>query len=191
MDESGLIDLIEARHDSAGRPIVVGISGYGGSGKSTLAKRVADRIPGAYRLRGDDLLDPERSHKRSANWDGVERSRLVEEVLVPVRERRHGLFHRYDWSARRLGAPEPLPNADVVVVDLIGLFHPDALEVLDLTVWCDVDLTTATKRGLARDSALGRNFEVLWSDVWVPNEADFDTFFAPRSHAEVLISPAR
>jgi hypothetical protein len=149
---------------------------------------VVDRIPGAYRLRGDDFLDPERSHKRSSDWDGVERLRLVEEVLVPVRERRRGSFRRYDWSARQLGELEPLPDVDILVVDLIGLLHPEALDALDLTVWCDVDLQTATQRGQARDAALGRNFEALWRDVWVPNEIDFERLFAPRTRAEVLIS---
>jgi uridine kinase len=188
MDESGLIALIDARRASAGRPIVVGVSGYGGSGKSTLTRQLVNRIPGAYRLRGDDFLDPERSHKRSSDWDGVERLRLVEEVLVPIRERRRGSFRRYDWSARQLGELEPLPDVDILVVDLIGLLHPEALDALDLTVWCDVDLQTATQRGQARDAALGRNFEALWRDVWVPNEIEFERLFAPRSHAEVLIS---
>ena len=190
MDESGLVDLIQTRRANADTPIVVGISGYGGSGKSTLARRLVERIPGAYRLRGDDFLDPQRSHKRSSDWDGVERTRLVEEVLIPLKQRQQGAFRRYDWAAGRLGAPEPIPTADVLVVDVVGLFHPEALGAIDLTVWCDVDLATATERGIARDAALGRNFEFLWRTVWVPNESDFDKRFAPREHAEALISPS-
>lgn len=74
---------------------------------------------------------------------------------------------------------------DALVVDLIGLFHPDTLEVLDLTIWCDVDLPTATKRGMQRDADLGRDHSRLWTDVWVPNEIDFDDRFAPRERAEI------
>lgn len=60
---------------------MVGISGYGGSGKSTLARRTVGDDPSMVRMRGDDFLDPSRSHRRSPDWDGVERVGLVHEVL--------------------------------------------------------------------------------------------------------------
>lgn len=62
------------------------------------------------RMRGDDFLDPSRSHCRSGDWDGVDRRRLVNEVLAPFREEREGSFRRYDWSRRELGEPEPVPG---------------------------------------------------------------------------------
>lgn len=179
-------DLIATTAAKAGGPIVVGISGFGGSGKSTLARALA-RIPGVVRMRGDDFLDPVLSHSRSSDWAGVERGRLVAEVLRPFRERRPSTFRRYDWSRRELGAPQSVPSGDVMVVDLIGLFHPETLPVLDLTAWCDVDLETATQRGMARDRSLGRDHDRLWTEVWVPNEVDFLERFRPRDHAEHLV----
>jgi uridine kinase len=183
---SDLISVIEARRHAAQRPIVVGVSGYGGSGKSTLARQIVERLTGAVRMRGDDFLDPSRSHRRSSDWDGVERSRLVSEVLEPVREGRPGTFRRYDWSRRELGAPEPVPLAEVLTVDLIGLFHPDALSAIDLAIWCDVDLEMSTQRGIARDAELGRDTGTLWREVWVPNERDFEERFSPRARADIL-----
>ncbi|WP_370688328.1 uridine kinase [Cryobacterium sp. SO1] len=181
-----LIDRIEVQRRRTGRPIVVGVSGYCGSGKSTLTRQIVDALPGAVRMRGDDFLDPSRSHRRSSDWDGVERSRLVSEVLAPLREGRPSMFRRYDWTRRGLGEPESLPDAQVLAVDLIGLFHPEALPTIDLAIWCDVDLQTAARRGLARDAKLGRNHEGLWRDVWIPNERDFQDQFSPRAHADVL-----
>lgn len=139
-------------------------------------------------MRGDDFLDPVRSHHRSSDWDGVERERLATEVLVPFRERRASAFRRFDWTSRSLGAAEPVPAGDVLVVDLVGLFHPDILSVLDLTVWCDVDLATAQARGMQRDERLGRDHSALWTDVWVPNERDFEARFSPRERAEILFA---
>jgi uridine kinase len=188
---SGLVSLIEMRREEAQRPIVVGVSGYSGSGKSTLARQIVVRLTGAVRMRGDDFLDPARSHKRSSDWDGVERSRLVSEVLEPVREGRASTFRRYDWSRKELGAPEPLPFAEVLTVDLIGLFHPVALSAIDLAIWCDVDLETSALRGMARDAKLGRDHDALWRDVWVPNERDFQEQFAPRVRADILYSTSR
>ncbi|GAA3539019.1 uridine kinase [Aeromicrobium flavum] len=190
MDFRELADLVLARRAAADRPIVVGISGYGGSGKSTLARALVEALPDAVRMRGDDFLDPYRSHRHSPDWDGVERERLVAEVLLPFREERPSEFRRFDWDAGALADPKPVPRADVMVVDLVGLFHPDALPALDLTVWCDVDLETATGRGRERDRAAGRDHDQLWAEVWEPNERAFDTAFAPREVAEVRFPTA-
>ncbi|MCA5922104.1 uridine kinase family protein [Curtobacterium oceanosedimentum] len=185
MDRASVIDLVASRRASARAPIVVGVSGYCGSGKSTLTRTLVEALPGAVRIRGDDFLDPLRSHQRSVDWDGVDRPRLVSSVFEPHRAGRASTFQRFDWSARALGPAEPLPRTDVLVVDLIGLFHPDALPHLDVTIWCDVDLQTAAQRGMARDRALGRRHENLWRDVWIPNERDFEERFSPRDGAGV------
>ncbi|THG33976.1 phosphoglycerate transporter [Glaciibacter flavus] len=187
MEVAELAGAIASRRAERGRPIVVGISGYGGAGKSTLARNLLGLVPGSVRMRGDDFLDPSRSHRRSTDWDGVERSRLVREVLGPFRDRQPSMFRRFDWSARALGDPEPIPTGEVLIVDLIGLFHPEAVGALDLTVWCDVDLATAQRRGMRRDSALGRDHSSLWNEVWVSNERDFDERFGPASAAEIRI----
>ena len=79
-----------------------------------------------------------------------------------------------------------MPTGEVLVVDLIGLFHPEALPFLDLCVWVETSLETAQERGMRRDDALGRDFSGLWRDVWVPNEIDFEREFSPRSRAEIL-----
>ena len=95
------------------------------------------------------------------------------------------MFRRYDWGERRLGSPEPVPSGEVLVVDLIGLFHADSADAFDLRIWCDVDLETATQRGMARDAALGRKYLDLWDEVWVPNERDFADRFDPRGAADI------
>ncbi|MTB89515.1 phosphoglycerate transporter [Aeromicrobium senzhongii] len=185
MDLQELAGLVTARRAAAGRPIVVGISGYGGSGKSTLARELVEALPDAVRMRGDDFLDPVRVHERSADWDGVERDRLATEVLRPFREGVPGEFRRFDWDLGRFRDPEPVPRADVLVVDLIGLFHPETLPLLDLTVWCEVDLDTAVQRGMLRDRRAGHDHDRVWTDVWAANERDFESAFGPREVADV------
>lgn len=186
-DLSGLVDRIEQRRRDADRPIVVGVSGFGGAGKSTLARALVSAIDGCARMRGDDFLDPYRSHARSSDWDGVDRARLVADVLVPFREGRSSTFRRWDWHAGALAAPEPVPAGSVMVVDLIGLLHPEALASLDLSVWCDVALDVAAARGMRRDRDAGSDHDALWRDVWVPNDRDFSARFAPRDVADVLV----
>lgn len=189
MDLTGLCEVLPVRRVSAGRPIVVGVSGYGGSGKSTLTRRLVQAIPGAVRLRGDDFLDPRRSHTWSRDWCGLERDRLVAEVLRPFRDGEEVWFRRFDWDVGRLTEPQTLPPADYLVVDAVGLFHPITLPLLDVTIWCDVDLATATARGRERDRRAGHDHDRLWTEVWEPTERAFEEFFAPRGVAEVHYRP--
>ncbi|WP_022890698.1 uridine kinase family protein [Agromyces italicus] len=186
-DVDAVFEHVMAARAAAEGPIVVGISGFCGAGKSTLARALVERADGIVRIRGDDFLDPARSHRRSGDWSGVERERLADEVLRPFREGRASEFRPYDWGAGRLGEPRPLPSAEVLVVDLIGLFHPDTVGLLDVRIWVDLDLETAARRGKARDEALGRRHDRLWDEVWVPNERDFAERFRPRDHAHLIV----
>lgn len=165
--------------------VMVGISGFAGSGKSTLATELAAAVPG-YRLRGDDFLDPQRSHRRSGDWDGVDRDRLVSTVLQPFRGRRPARFRRFDWTRRELGEEELLPSSPVVVLDAIGLLHPAVLPWLDLAIWVDTRIDVAAARGRARDRELGRDHDRLWDEVWTPNDRDFARRFTPWRVADLL-----
>ena len=185
-----MLSVVESVSAASRDPVVVGISGFGGAGKSTLARALVEALPDAVRMRGDDFLDPERSQRRSPDWDGVERIRLRDTVLRPFRDRRPETFQRFDWSRGILGDPEPVPEAKVLVVDLVGLFHPSILDELQVTVWCDLDLETAGERGMARDRSLGRDHDRLWREVWMPNDRDFERGFAPREQAMLSVPTA-
>ena len=185
-----LIDAV-GRHRARSTRVVVGISGFGGSGKSTLARRLVDTVPRSVRIRGDDFIAPALARERSADWAAIERMRLRRTVLEPFLSWHPGRFRRYDWGSGVLGPEEPIPEAEVLIVDAVGLFHPDLDGVIDLAVWVDVDLETATERGKQRDRMNGDDNERVWDDVWVPNERDFAARFAPRDRADIRYQPRR
>ncbi len=170
------------------RPAVVGVSGYGGAGKSTLSRALESAVPGAVRLRGDDFLDPRRSHQRSSDWDGVDRERM-REVIALFRAGEPVRYRPVDWSTWELGEPVDLPAGSVLIVDSIGILHPDLLGHFDLTVWVDASHEDATRRGMARDRAAGSDHDRLWVEVWEPNDRDFDALFSPRDVADLRCGP--
>lgn len=181
---------VRAAIESVARPAVVAVSGYGGAGKSTLSRSIAEDVAGAVRLRGDDFLDPSRSHRRSGDWDGVGRRRMRHEVVEPFLAGHPVRYRPFDWSTRALGAPVDLPPGDLLVIDSIGIVHPDMVDLFALTIWVDVSQDDATRRGKSRDAALGRDHDRLWDEVWEPNDRDFDRRFDPRAAADLVVIPA-
>ena len=163
-------ELVEAiRGLRASRsPIVVAISGYGGSGKSTLADALVAEVPGSVRLSGDDFLRPDRFDQRSPDIDVVDGARLGSEV------------ERFRATAA---------SGATLIVEGIGIVHPELADAFDLTVWIDVPLDIATARGKARDRAAANDHDRLWDEVWEPNERDYDARFAPREAADLLYQP--
>lgn len=187
-----LKDIAEAigRLRASSSRVVVAITGFGGAGKSTLTKTLVELVPGCVRLRGDDFLDPSRSHLRSPDWDGVERDRIRTEVIEPFRREEPAVYRPYDWDIGTLGPPVTLPSAEVLLVDSIGLAHPELENCFDLMVWVDVDLETAGLQGRARDRRAGSDHDALWDEVWIPNDRDFAETYDPVSRADLLYLPS-
>ena len=183
-DLAEVVTAVDRRRSSLDR-VVVAVSGYAGAGKSVLARALVDALDDAVRVRGDDFLEPSLVHRRSAAWDGVDRRRLRSEVLEPFRAGRPVMVRPLDWVTKRLGAATPLPHASVLVLDAIGIFHPDLLPWFDLTVWVDVDLEVARARGMARDRAAGLDHDDLWAQVWTANDREFEQTFFPADQADV------
>ena len=126
-----IAESIEILRRSQPRSIVA-ISGYGGAGKSTLAKALASST-GSTRLRGDDFLDPYRSHHRSTDWVDVDLTTAGERGRE--RDRTNGHDHDQLWTDvwlpndRDFAARfDPRGRADVLYVpaDVAPQGMPDA-----------------------------------------------------------------
>lgn len=148
-----------------------------------------DHITRSVRLRGDDFLDPIRSHERSSDWDGVDRTRMRKEAIAPFRRHERISYRPLDWTTRTAGPVRDLPDASVLLVDSIGIFHPELAGCFDLRVWVDVTASSALRRGMARDRANGHDHDRLWTDVWAPNDLNFARNYLPKSSADVCFVP--
>jgi uridine kinase len=162
-------------------PAVVGVDGPSGSGKSTLSEAICSVArsgsSGALRvhvLHTDELLD---------GWDGLDTMApaLVAQVLARLPERRVLQHRRYDWHAKRFGAPRPVPVCDLLVVEGVGAGDLAVAPWLDLLVWTDAEPELRRRRALARD---GDDY-APWYEFWARQEAEHHRRQRTRERADL------
>jgi uridine kinase len=167
--------------------VIVGISGFGGSGKSTLAAALADVLHSP--TVSTDEFATEAVLQPSQDWNGIDRGRLIRQILEPLRkgERQIAYDSSGDWKAWTTESKTLQLDGSHFIVEGVGLFHPDVLPFFTLTVWIDIDPGESTRRGLARDAQAGHDDRSIWQGVWAPNDQRFAEVFDPKGNADMVI----
>lgn len=186
--EPSLAEICQTIEDSVhvDRTRVIAVSGFGGSGKSTFALALGRQL--GVPVVGIDEFGTAEVFSRSFDWSGLDRPRLVGQVLKPLKDGQQLITYDScdDWGTWRT-KPVTVSVADGLVLEGIGIFHPDLAQFLDFKIWLDVDLETATRQGTARELAAHRDPGTVWKDLWEPNEADFFAMYQPRAHADLIV----
>jgi uridine kinase len=169
--------------------VIVGVSGFGGAGKSTLAERLAGELDRAAIVSADDFtIDQQR--QRCDDWSSVDRGRIAEQVLIPARNSQPVCYQQYDWPRNELGLWRTVSDFTFLILEGIGIIHPDLLSLLDATVWIDVPLDVASERGKYRDREIYHvDHDTLWDDLWTPNDRDYFARFRPDQAVDFLLTP--
>jgi uridine kinase len=183
-------DLLINRTAAAVSTYVVVVSGFGGAGKSTFAAQLAQRVDGAVALSADDFI-VDQQRERCDDWRSVDRFRLREQVLVPIRAGQSPRYQRYDWPTNALAEWHDLDLPAVLIVEGIGVVHPDLMPFFDASAWIDMPLEVANERGRRRDKdEYGVDHDVMWRDLWTPNDRDYFERFRPDDLADFVVEPA-
>jgi uridine kinase len=140
---------------------VVLIDGPAGSGKTTLGDRLGKAV-GAQVLHADDMYE---------GWDGL--SVLWEilgaRVLEPLSRGDQAGFERWDWVASARAELVPVPQADALVIEGVGVAQRAARTYASLVIYVDAPWTERLTRGVARD---GESMRAQW-EVWQCAEEEF------------------
>ncbi len=164
----------------------IGIDGPGASGKSTLAAGLAEALPRAVLVEGDDFYRPESDSKRSeVEVAGLfDLPRLTSQVLIPHSLGKDLQYQRYSWESGVLGDWVRNDSSGPLIVEGIYSTHRTLRDFYDLRIWVTAPRAVRLARGIERDGEEARS---RWVDVWMPAEDRYTTDQAPQDHAHLVL----
>ena len=144
-----------------GRVRLVAVDGPSGAGKTTVAARLAGQCAEAGLAVAVVPTDHFATWADPVSWW----PRLVDGVLVPLREGRPGRYRRTDWST---GVPRPgddvvVPVPDVLLVEGMSAGRSSVRPWLTSLVWVELpDPDVRLARAVARDGEASRPLLAAW-----------------------------
>ena len=166
--------------------LIVAIDGRCGSGKSTLADELSRRLDACVIHADDFFLRPEqRTAQRLSEAGGnLDRERLIEEVLRPLREAKPCVYAPFDCSTQSLQAPITLKASEVVILEGSYCCHPDLWDYADLHIFATVDPDEQMRRILARNGAV---WAKRFAEQWIPMEERYFSTFSIAEKADLIV----
>lgn len=166
--------------------VLLAIDGRCGSGKTTLAGALRE-LTGAAVIHMDDFFlqphqrTPERFREPGGN---VDRERVLEEVLIPLKEGRPVAYRPYDAHRGLMLEQIRLEPSALTVIEGSYSCHPELWEYYDLRVFLDVEPKEQLRRIEARS---GPEKLEAFKSRWIPLEEAYFKAFAPWERCELAI----
>ena len=182
-----IISLIQERAENS-QYFVVAISGFGGSGKSTLAKIFSESLKDSIVISLDSFI-LNNLNTRSSNWNNFDWSRLINEVLDPIKKGKQKLkYGIYNWNENKVIDQKDVVVPKYIIVEGVGLLRDELKDYFDLSVWIDIPLGVATQQGKRRDKEEYKvDNDKSWDEIWTPNDLAYYESYNPQSRADLLI----
>jgi len=168
-------ELIESVTPEGRRTRIVAIDGCGGSGKSEFAAELARVLPNATVVHTDGFARP---HVRGWEWN-----RMREQVLEPILADQPGRYQRYDWETDAPAEWHDVPVGGTLIVEGVSSMRRELGTYWDVAIWVEAPYDVRLRRGVARD---GEALRARWTDVWMPEEAEYVAAERPDLRADVV-----
>lgn len=155
---------------------IIAIDGRCGAGKSTVARMIAESL-GAPVIHTDDFFLPEsmRTEERLSEAGGnMDRERLRDEVLLPLRRTGTCTYKRYDCAIGDFTYETEISESRVYVVEGSYSCHPELWELYDLHVFLTIDEDEQCWRLMRRNGAR-KMFD--FRNRWIPMEEKYFEVF--------------
>jgi len=185
----------------AGRagPLLAALDGRSGAGKSTLAARLAEALPSAVTVPGDDFYA---AHIPAAEWDAhspewraaeaIDWRRLRAEALEPLLAGRPAQWRPFDFERPRpdgtyplRARPEVRDPAQVIILEGAYSSRLELLDLIGLAVLVDASSAVRHARLAAREEP---GFLAEWHARWDAAEAYYFTVVRPPGKFDLVVS---
>jgi uridine kinase len=165
----------------------IAIDGGAASGKTTLAS-LLEKVYACTVFHMDDFfLRPEqRTKERFAEVGGnVDRERFLQEVLLPLSQKRAVQYRRFDCSTFTLQDAVALHPQRIRITEGSYSCHPDLLPFYDLTVFLDIAPEKQKQRILKRN---GKEWGQRFFDEWIPMENIYFEQTDIKNRCQIIIN---
>ncbi len=160
-------------------PLLVAIDGRCAAGKTTLAEQLFEKT-GWSVFHLDDYFPRPGQRPSDVNLD---RERLLEEILLPLKKGERKITHRaYDCHAGKLAELTVTNVGEVCVIEGAYSCHPDLRGFYDLRVFLDVESEEQARRILKRN---GAEKAAQFAERWIPLEERYFSEYQPQKHCEL------
>ena len=149
--------------------VILAIEGGSASGKTTLSKTLEENYDCTVFHMDDYFLRPEqRTPERFKEIGGnVDRERFLEEILIPLKNKKTVTYRPFDCSALSLCPPITVTPKKLVVIEGAYSMHKDLERFYDLSVFLNVSPELQKNRIEKRNSLpLAKRF----FNEWIPLE---------------------
>lgn len=168
--------------------VLIAIDGCGGAGKSTLAQFLAAHFSASTIVHMDDFykLPAQRATAaQSTNKPGCDYDieRLVEQVILPLRQNKQAEYFRNDWQSDDLIYDGLIQPKGVIIIEGCYSLLAQLRKYYDISAFVCCDRKTRLARGLARDGAGALAF---WEN-WMAAEDRYLAEQSPEAAADFVI----
>ena len=120
---------------------------------------------------------------RSPHVRGWEWNRMREQVLEPILADQPGRYQRYDWETDAPAEWHDVPVGGTLIVEGVSSTRRELGTYWDVAIWVEAPYDVRLRRGVARD---GEALRARWTDVWMPEEAEYVAAERPDLRADVV-----
>lgn len=176
VDLDAALSFIARAQPRCGDTVVIAVDGPSGAGKTDFSRALAERLPGAYILRMDDMYP---------GWDGLEQavSDLHEQILAPIARGERAEYRSWDWEHERYADWHSLPVTKLLLVDGVGSGARPNADLESVLIWLEADPDVRFGRGIERD---GEAYRPHWQR-WAAQEQALYAADATRQRADLIL----
>lgn len=168
-------------------PLVMAIDGGSASGKTTLSEQLNERYDCTVFHMDDFFLRPEqRTPERFAQPGGnIDWERVLEQVLIPLRERRPIRYCKFDCSTSTIAPGVEVVPKGLTVIEGVYSMHPELAGFYDLSVFLSISPELQASRIAARNTP--ETAQQFYSR-WIPLEQVYFSHLNVEARCDISIS---